>query len=214
MGEDWLTTFSRLLNDFNLLERQADLTWWGHELLRWNKTHNLTAYGNWSQLAMGLMADGLQVASFCQGTGCLDIGSGAGFPALMIALARPEMAITSLEARRKRVSFQRHVCRHLAINNVQVVWGRAGGQPDPLDSAKFNTITCQALASLPQALAACRAYVQHPGLIVLPRGIGDLAACQQLCAQGTPGLDLSWQTYQLYGPPGGDRLLLLAHTSA
>jgi 16S rRNA (guanine527-N7)-methyltransferase len=55
----------------------------------------------------------------------IDVGSGAGFPGLAIAIARPQWTIVSLEATDKKVRFQRLVCQTLGLNNVDIRHGRA-----------------------------------------------------------------------------------------
>ncbi len=191
-------------------ERLDELRYLAEELLRWSKTHNLTAYQSWPQVANGLLADSLWLAAFCEGDACLDIGSGAGFPGLMIALARPAMQVTMLEARRKRVSFQQHACRMLGLANARPLWGRAGGETDPLAGQRFSTVTCKALASLPQALALCQNYVRPGGLVLLPRGISDWQVCAQIRRRPNHGWAFALQTYSLAGL--GERLLLSARS--
>lgn len=199
------------LNDLGMLDRLDDLRHLGEELLRWNKTHNLTAYQSWPEIAASLFADSLVVASFCKGESCLDIGSGAGFPGLMIGLTKPYMQVTLLDARRKRVSFQQHARRMLALPNIKPVWGRAGNKKDPLNQERFATVTCKALASLPQAMSLCQMYVRRGGTILLPRGIGDMDACQHLCGQAPLGWCFKLHRYKLEGVPG-ERLLLIGNS--
>lgn len=176
----WQEFFNTLLNKYGLLPRFDDLMALSEELLRWNKTHNLTAYKNWPEIAVGLMADSLLLTEFCIGNSCLDIGSGSGFPGLMLALARPEMWFSLLDARRKRVSFQRHACRMLKLANVKPLWGRAGQDNDPIIGKKYDTVTCKALSGLGESLNLCKKYASSGGRVVLPRGSGDYAAMQQL----------------------------------
>lgn len=55
----------------------------------------------------------------------IDVGSGAGFPGLILAIAFPEWEITLLDSLRKRTEFLKAAAEHAEIENVKVVWGRA-----------------------------------------------------------------------------------------
>ena len=204
----WETYFNILLDKYGLLSRLKDLEALGSEILRWNKTHNLTAYNNWPVIAMGLMADSLILAEFCKQGSCLDIGSGAGFPGLMLALARPDIKVTLIDARRKRVSFQQHAARMLNLGNVSCVWGRAGEGRDALIGEKYDTVTCKALSSLPLALQLCQKYAKSDAKIVLPRGSGDLREIAALVNAMSVHHEL--HEYELPLLPGKRFVLVLA----
>lgn len=76
-----------------------------------------------------------------------DLGSGAGFPGVPIALARPDVRVTLLEVRERRVSFLRHVARSVDAE-IEVLRGRIeDGPPEP-----FDLVTLRAVASPEQAV--------------------------------------------------------------
>ena len=190
---NWESIYQAALGEYGLLANADKLRCLGQELLRWNKTHNLTGYSRWQQVALSLILDSLMMLPYCQGESCLDIGAGAGFPGLVLAMARPHMRVVLIDARRKRVSFQQHICRLLKLSNVTPVWGRAGEEPDVLKAARFATVTCKALAGLTQALNLCQHYMQENGIILLPRGIGEEEQCRALLKTHDP----EWN-YRLY----------------
>ncbi|MBI4798668.1 MAG: class I SAM-dependent methyltransferase [Desulfarculus sp.] len=148
---------------------------------------------------MGLFLDSLALLPHLHGASLLDIGSGAGFPGLVIALARPDMAVTLLDGRAKRVSFQKQAARLLGLSNVGCVQGRAG--EGALPGQAFDTVTVKAVGSLGQSLALARPYLAPGGRVVLPRG---WAAGQEASALG-----LTAVFYEL-PPPGGRRVVVLA----
>lgn len=75
----------------------------------------------------------------------LDVGSGAGFPGLVLAAAWPELRVTLMEPRQKRTAFLRHVARTLGLSNVKVREERLEpGQPLP---EQFTFITSRAVAA-------------------------------------------------------------------
>ena len=210
MREQVLDAFKVYLEEIGLLSRFDVLLELADELLRWNKTHNLTAYTTHADIISYLFMDSLFLARFCNQGSCLDIGSGAGFPGLMLALARPDVQVTMLDARRKRVTFQKHAIRCLGLQNIKALWGRAG-EKDVI-SNKFDTVTCKALASLPAAFAICQQYVKDGGMILLPRGIGDEQACRDLCNNSTKQWQFELSRYSIAGNKG-EMLLLRACSS-
>jgi 16S rRNA (guanine527-N7)-methyltransferase len=101
------------------------------ELDRWrrrvNLTGNLTAEELSDHALEALIASNL----IAHGERVVDIGSGAGFPGLPIAIARPDLAVALVEPRAKRAAFLRHVARHLGLLHLSVVEARieeVGGQ--------------------------------------------------------------------------------------
>jgi len=76
----------------------------------------------------------------------VDIGSGAGFPGLALAVARPQARFVLLESNARKCQFIRAAADRAGIGNVAVVQARAEGWPDGL--ARFDVATARALASL------------------------------------------------------------------
>lgn len=172
------------------------------ELLRWNQRINLTGYGDERGVWVGLFLDSLALlphVQAVQGAGLLDIGSGAGFPGLVLALARPELSVTLLDGRAKRVSFQKQAARLLGLGNVRCLQGRAG--EGALAGERFANVTVKAVGSLTQSLALARPYLAPGGRVLLPRGKAAQAEAS--------ALGLATAPYEL-PPPGGQRLVVLA----
>lgn len=172
------------------------------ELLRWNRRINLTGYRTPEEVRVGLFLDALALLPHVVGDSLLDIGSGAGFPGLVLALARPDLAVTLLEPRAKRVSFQKQAIRSLSLGNVRAAQGRAGEGPDAaLPGEMFSTVTVKAVGSLADSLILARPYLAPGGRILLPRGRHDR---ESALAAGLVVVD-----YEL-PPPGGRRIIVLA----
>ena len=169
------------------------------ELLRWNQRVNLTGFGDQRGVWVGLFLDSLALLPHLRGGSLLDIGSGAGFPGLVIALARPDLAVTLLDGRAKRVSFQKQAARVLGLSNVRCLQGRAG--EGALPGERFDSVTVKAVGSLSQSLALARPYLAPSGRVLLPRG---WAASAEASALG-----LTVLPYEL-PPPGGRRVVVLA----
>jgi 16S rRNA (guanine527-N7)-methyltransferase len=176
------------------------------ELLRWNQKINLTGHRDEKSVEVDLIQDSLALAGHIQGETVLDIGSGAGFPGLVLALARPELQVTLLEPRGKRVSFQEHIIRTLDLKDrVEAIQGRASldrkEDPPTLRDCFFSTVTLKAVTSLEESLALAKPYLAPGGRIVLPRGSSDRQAALDM------GLEVV--DYQL-PEPGGKRILAIS----
>lgn len=142
------------------------------ELLRWNERINLTAITNPDEMTVKHLIDSLQLVPLLQaGEHLLDIGSGAGFPALVLAVMRPDCRISSIDAVGKKIIFQRHIARLLQLNNVQPLHGRveklAVEQP-----GCFNLVTSRAFSNLMFFAKQAESLVCQGGKIISMRSAG------------------------------------------
>jgi 16S rRNA (guanine527-N7)-methyltransferase len=95
------------------------------ELDEWNQKMNLTAIRERPQQLTKHLLDSLSIVKHLHGSRVIDIGTGAGFPGLPLAIALPEMHFTLLDSTAKKLKFIDHVCALLAIENVETVHSRA-----------------------------------------------------------------------------------------
>ncbi len=97
-------------------------------LLEWNRHIDLTNVPE-EEMALRHYADSvlplMQKTWFPQGARLIDVGSGAGFPGMPLAIARSDMDVTLLDAQRKRCDFLQAVADKLELKNVTVMHGRA-----------------------------------------------------------------------------------------
>lgn len=101
-------------------------------LTKWNRTYNLTAIRDPDEMVTHHLLDSLAVLAFIQKSELVerrefslaDVGSGAGLPGLILAIARPEWSITSIEAVDKKAAFQRQAKIELGLTNVSIHCGR------------------------------------------------------------------------------------------
>jgi 16S rRNA (guanine527-N7)-methyltransferase len=170
-----------LVMDAVVLER---LEWLGRELLRWNRTYNLTAITDPAELREKHLVDSLTLLPFlARTTRLLDLGSGAGFPALPLKIARPELEVVSVDAVGKKIAFQRHVARTLHLEKFTAIHGRAEAlSGTPACAAGFDVVTARALGNL-SLLVVLAAPCLAPGgrLIAMKGGEGlrELADCAE-----------------------------------
>lgn len=120
-----------------------------HLLTQWNKAYNLTALRSPAQQVAGHLLDSLAVLAHVPPGRLLDVGTGAGFPGLPLAIARPDMAHVLLDSNLKKTRFVQHAALTLGLRNVEVVRQRAE-QYQPQQA--FPVVVARAFAPLPRLL--------------------------------------------------------------
>lgn len=95
------------------------------DLDEWNEKMNLTAIRVREQQITKHLLDSLSVQPFLQGSSVLDVGTGAGFPGLPLALVNPERQFTLLDATAKKLRFVEHAAARMGLHNVTTVHSRA-----------------------------------------------------------------------------------------
>ena len=107
-------------------EQRAQLAQYLTLLNRWNAVHNLTAVRDPLQQVPRHVLDCLAVVPYLEDAHTLaDIGSGAGLPALLLAVMRPQLAVLAVESNGKKAAFIRQAVTALQLPNVQVAAQRA-----------------------------------------------------------------------------------------
>jgi len=119
------------------------------ELEKWNRTHNLTAITAREEMITHHLLDSLSVHAELRGSRIADVGTGAGFPGLPLALANPERAFTLIDSNNKKVRFVSHAARVLGLANVTALHARA---ETPGTDKPFDTVIARAFAALPSLL--------------------------------------------------------------
>jgi 16S rRNA (guanine527-N7)-methyltransferase len=134
-------------------------------LAAWSQRINLTGHRGLEAIVERLLLDAAALAAQLPPiTSLADIGSGAGFPGLPVAILRPECRVTLVEARRKRHHFQRAVVRELRLPNVRLEHGRS----EDLPATPHAAAIAQALAKPEQALPWMLPWVEAGGYVLLP----------------------------------------------
>ncbi len=158
-------------------QQQEQLLRYRQELLDWNTRVNLTAIKDPEEVLIKHFLDSLSLLSVYDlpEANLLDIGSGAGFPGLVLKIARPQWQITSLEATGKKVTFQKHIIDLLHLDGIVTIHARAEElAQNKAYRAAFDVVTARAVASLPVLLEYCTPYCRVGGEIILPKK-GELA---------------------------------------
>jgi 16S rRNA (guanine527-N7)-methyltransferase len=142
------------------------------ELEKWNRKINLTAIREERDIIIKHVLDSFSfIKGFdpAPGLKLLDMGSGAGFPAFPVKIARPEISVTLVESVKKKASFLRHIVRTLHLTGVDVADKRTNELPET-HHASFDVVTARAFADMNAALSAGAPFLKPGGLMVLSRG--------------------------------------------
>lgn len=142
------------------------------DLKKWNRKINLTAITGEREMVIKHVLDSLSfITVFAPQPGMrlLDMGSGAGLPAIPIRIACPEVSITLVESVKKKGSFLRHIIRTLALTESTVLDARTEELPNSYE-ASYDVVTARAFADIESAVASGTRLLKPGGLIVLSRG--------------------------------------------
>lgn len=164
-------------------------------LARWGTRMNLTGHRTPAAIAQRLVLDALalgEALSIEAPRSLADLGSGAGFPGLPLAVRWPTAHVSLIEARERRHHFERAAIRALNLPNVEARRGRL----EALAPQPHALVVAQALAQPDPVRAWMLPWVEPGGLVVLPRSAGAPALAQ------VPGLE-SAQTVSYRVPLGG-----------
>ncbi len=147
---------------------------YGELLLEKNQVMNLTAITQPEQVARLHMLDcaALLLCADFQGKSLIDVGTGAGFPGLVIKILEPSVELTLLDSQEKRLTWLGQVCTQLGLEGVRLVHGRAEEQSlQPEFREQFDLATARAVASMGLLCELCLPYVKVGGRFLAMKSV-------------------------------------------
>jgi 16S rRNA (guanine527-N7)-methyltransferase len=143
-----------------------------------NQTHNLTRITDPKEIEQRHFADSLAAVDIINNLApqiktpkIIDIGSGAGFPGLALAIAMPHIFLTSVDATGKKISFQKQAIAQLDLNNVRAIHTRAEELArDPNHRETYDFAVSRAVADLAILLELCLPFVEPGGYFLAWKG--------------------------------------------
>lgn len=167
--------FARVAHQYGVevsAETMEKLGIYARLLVEWNEKMNLTAITDPVGIAVKHFADSLTAAPLLpEGKfSLIDVGTGAGFPGVPLALLRPDCQLTLLDSLNKRLVFLETVCREVGLP-VTLIHARAeeGGQNPDLRE-KFDVACARAVAALPTLSEYCLPFVKVGGRFIALKG--------------------------------------------
>jgi len=153
------------------------LTTHAKQLAKWNRRISLTAVTKPLDVALKHFIDSLSIIPYLDDNkAILDIGSGGGFPGLPLAVARPELEVTMVDAVAKKVSFLKTVIRELAIPNCRARHYRvaavpnSNGDDNPRRLGRFDAVVSRALADPEWCLRLAMSHLTPEGTVLMMQG--------------------------------------------
>ena len=137
-------------------------------MLEVNASMNLTAITEEKAIILKHYVDSLTVSRYIpNGAKLIDVGCGAGFPCLPLAIFRPDLDITALDSTAKRINYIKNTASKLGIDNIYAVAARAEeyGKKDGYRES-FDVATARAVAALPILSELCLPFVKVGGKFV------------------------------------------------
>ena len=141
-------------------------------MLTENEKYNLTAITDIDKIILNHYADCVALAArLKKGTTVIDVGCGAGFPSLPLAIVRPDLKITAMDSTAKRVNYVAETARLLGLENLTAVTMRAeDGGKDPALRETFDYATARAVAEMRVLSELTLPFVKVGGQMIAMKG--------------------------------------------
>ena len=156
-------------------EQQLQLLYYLQQLLFWNKAYNLTAIKDDQQALIKHIFDSLSIVPFLPAGDLLDIGTGAGLPAVIVAICQPQRAVTALDSNQKKIRFIKQVASELGLKNLTPVASRIEAH-----AGSYQVITSRAFASLVDFVTHSQSKLADNGIICAMKGVEPIDEIQAL----------------------------------
>ncbi len=164
------------------------------ELLRWNQRINLTAIKDRQEALEKHLLDSLLLLEKLQGPGhLLDMGSGAGLPAIPLAIASPQLRVTSVDAVGKKITFQKHIKRLLQLDNLFPVQARLENLATEISPGQeFDQVVARAFAPLNKIFTLAAPCLKPGGELLAMKGPeGEVELATALSTMQSTGFTLA-----------------------
>lgn len=175
------------LDVLNLRFSDSQLTLLGNYLLaleKWNRTYNLTAIRNLTEMVSHHLWDSLAVFPHLPlanpGASLLDVGSGPGLPGIPLAISSPHAPVTVLDSNQKKVAFMRQVVGELQLGNVKVVGERVEAWHG---EGLFQVIISRAYSELSQFIDQTKHLLAQNGIFAAMKGRYPMQEIENLQAE-------------------------------
>jgi 16S rRNA (guanine527-N7)-methyltransferase len=160
-------------------DAQAKLLQHVELVAKWNRVYNLTAVRELEHMLTQHVFDSIAVASHLKGSTLVDVGSGAGFPGIPLAIVQPALAVTLLEANHKKSAFLKQAVIELGLKNAHVVNARVETWKA---QAPSDIVISRAFSDLAEFVALAGHLCADAGLLVAMKGVHPFEELAQVRA--------------------------------
>ncbi len=187
----------RVLRDYALYQR---------ELKNWSRAYNITGFKSERDMAIGLFLDSLLYLKaspeLSRGSPRVaDVGSGGGFPGLVLKIARPGMDLTLIEASWKKAAFLRHMTGKLGLQGVTVLQGRLEDYARGGKAGVFDILLTRALFRTVDFIRKTEGITSPGSILILGKGPGYREELKEVYAwAGTRAREFRLETVALALP--------------
>ena len=187
------------------------------KLTQTNQYMNLTAITEPSEVWMKHFLDSamlLQKVPLALGASVVDVGTGAGFPGMVLAILRPDLQILLLDTLQKRVQFLEETAALLGLNGVRCLHARAEeAGKNAAYREQFDLATARAVASMPVLTEYCMPFVKLGGLFAAMKGPAESAEDARAAAEVMGGDIPTEICYTLEGVGERKLICIRKHTA-
>ena len=127
---------------------------------KWNRVYNLTAIRERDEMIKLHFLDSLSILNHLEMEHVLDVGSGAGFPGIVLAITKPELKVTVMDSVNKKTTFMQQVKSELSLTNLNVVNARV---EDYQTTILFDGVITRAFSSIQNMLLMTQHTLQKNG---------------------------------------------------
>ena len=189
-------------------DKKDKLTLYGNLLVEWNEKMNLTAITDPEGILYKHFYDCilfLKHIEIPENATLVDVGTGAGFPGMVLKIMREDLDVTLLDSLNKRLVFLNEVIEKLGLKGIKTVHSRAeDAGKNKAFREKFDIATARAVANLPVLLEYCTPLVKKNGIFVSMKGPSATEESEK-CGNAIKILGLSEPNIIFEELPGNDK---------
>ena len=149
-------------------------------LKRWNKVFNLTGLKDLNEMIVKHVLDSAAILPLLKGKRIIDVGSGAGFPGIPIAVLLPDTSFALLDSNGKKVRFLVEIKSYLDLDNITIVNERVEKH---VPTSPYDMVVCRAFSSLEKIVLNCSRLVASSGSVLAMKAAlseGEIAAARKV----------------------------------